>query len=413
MRYYRSAAAFLTAFLFVACAEAPQNNDSTAVSPDFDLAGPHSSQQGGPVFQGTIAPQASVIADPYWQAQRFDGLDPREISQAEIDELIALEKRLQEDSQAFQTELQAWSAQDPASRGPKPVRRDRALHERLQTLNAKVEIASIRKTHRNIDPKILPTSAVEEYITLRQEQTRVFYEAQRAHADWAKMDPATRGPRPDHPETQFKNQNPRLQELHLKVRQAHGVQQETDRIKQLSVSHNIPLLDNEMAELIALHTERQTLQGEMNTAILQALTGPEGQINAAALSGGQLSADIIETLPKTLLYRVSEVNARIDDIHAPFETVAKAAKIREDLIKFSETSGVPISPAEIEEAVALNAEKDRIIKKTQREAERKWKAEGGPLNIGTQTFPNAEDAARLEEIEARLKEISAPLAEAN
>jgi hypothetical protein len=168
-----------------------------------------------------------------------------------------------------------------------------------------------------------------------------------------------------------------------------------------------------MAELIALHTERQTLQGEMNTAILQALTGPEGQINAAALSGGQLSADIIETLPKTLLYRVSEVNARIDDIHAPFETVAKAAKIREDLIKFSETSGVPISPAEIEEAVALNAEKDRIIKKTQREAERKWKAEGGPLNIGTQTFPNAEDAARLEEIEARLKEISAPLAEAN
>ncbi len=411
MRCFTLAATCLAAFLWVSCAEAPQNNESTTVSPDFDLAGAHASQQDRPIIQSMPAPQTSVVADPSWHSERFKGLDPREISQAEIDELIALEKRLREETEVFQTELQAWYAKDPATRGPQPVLTMEAQYERLQALNGKVQLASIRKTYGDIDPAILSEAESEEYIALMLAQTRDALEYQKQFAAWAKMDPATRGPRPENQSMQMGWNNPRLKELEDKVQGARQAKRETDRIKRLSAAHNIPLLDNEMSELIGLHAENHKLQGEMNTAILQAIKGPNGQIHAEAISGGQLSADVFERLPKPLLYRMSEVNGRLDAIQAPFLAAEKAQKIRLDMAKLSETSGVPISSVEIEEAVFLNAEKDRIIKNTQREAGRKWKAEGGPLNIGTAPVPNAEDAARLEQIEARLKAISAPMAQ--
>ena len=42
-------------------------------------------------------------------------------------------------------------------------------------------------------------------------------------------------------------------------------------------------------------------------------------------------------------------------------------------------------------------------------AAQKWKAEGGPVSAVQNALPNPEDAARLQEIEARLDAISAPI----
>jgi len=240
---------------------------------------------------------------------------------------------------------------------------------------------------------------------LQQAQTRLFLENQKRISAWSKQDPLTRGPIPETVPT-----NPRLQELHTKVSTAHGVKRELDRIEILSKTHNIPILDNEMSELIQLHTEEQKLQREIQLVIITALTS--GQIDASALDGGQLSGEAIEKLPKDLLLRMSEVSARLETIEAPFNAADKANKIREDMVKLSETSGVPISFGDIEETVDLNAEKDRILKKTQLEAAQKWRAEGGPVTDVQNPLPNAEDDARLKMIEARLKAISAPMIEA-
>ena len=192
---------------------------------------------------------------------------------------------------------------------------------------------------------------------------------------------------------------------------ALGVRQKMDPIERLSKTHNIPILDNELNELVQLRAEEKKLQGEMQVALVKMIMS--GEINPAALLGGgeQLSDKMLDKLPKDILLRISEVNQRIEDIEAPFQAADKADKIRKEMTKFSETSGAPISLGEIEETITLNAEKDKIQKRNRLEAERKWRLEGGPLSAVQKPLPNAEDDVRLKEIEARLEAISAPMIE--
>ena len=190
---------------------------------------------------------------------------------------------------------------------------------------------------------------------------------------------------------------------------ALGVRQKMDPIERLSKTHNIPILDNELNELVQLRAEEKKLQGEMQVAIVKMIMS--GEINPAALLGGgeQLSDKMLDKLPKDILLRISEVNQRIEDIEAPYQAADKADKIRKEMTKLSETSGAPISLGEIEETITLNAEKDKIQKRIGLEAERKWRLEGGPLSAVQKALPNAKDDVRLKEIEARLKAIYAPM----
>jgi len=191
---------------------------------------------------------------------------------------------------------------------------------------------------------------------------------------------------------------------------ALGVEQNTGRIETLSKTYNIPILDNELSELVQLRAEEKKLQSEMQIAIVKMIMS--GEINPAALGGGaQLSGEMMDKLPKDVLLSMSEVSQRLEAIEAPFEAAEKADKIREEMTKLSETSGVPISISEIEETIALNAEKDKIKKRNRLEAERRWRLEGGPLSAVQKPLPNAEDDVRLKEIEARLKAIYAPMIE--
>ena len=189
---------------------------------------------------------------------------------------------------------------------------------------------------------------------------------------------------------------------------ALGVRQKTDRIERLSKTHNIPILDNELSELVQLRAKEKKLQSEMQVALVKMIIS--GEINPAGLvEGVQLSGKIMDKFPKDILLSMSEVSQRIEAIEAPFQAAEKADKIRKEMAKLSETSGRPISLGEIEETITLNAEKDKIQKRIGLEAERKWRLEGGPLSAVQKALPNAKDDVRLKEIEARLKAIYAPI----
>ena len=412
MRYYTLTASVLAALFLNACTAAPQNGGSAVTPPDLTPASSTAKRQNE--TSNAATPQASGTFETML-SQSYQGLDPREISQAEIEELIALQMQQRERNQLVQDKMKAWNAQDPAHRGPPPKWTDTAQTERLTELFNKVQLAEIRKRVENIDSSFLSKAEKEEYIELVQARTRLSLESHKRLSAWAKQDPAARGPQPEMDQGAFMgvNKNPRLNELQSKVVIAQSVEWATARIKQLSKSHNIPILDNEMSELIELFTAKQTLNHDLQLAITNAITSDDGKINAAGLGAGQLNAGVIEKLPRDLLLRMSEVSERLDALKAPFDAAEKAGRIRQNMTKFSEASGVPISSSDIEETVSLNAEKDQILKKTRLEATRKWKVEGGPVSAVQKPDLNTQDAARIKEIEARLNEISRPISEAH
>ena len=354
------------------------------------------SEDGQTVYQEGMAHQRQYFGNYLLEIHKVRPRKPKrnhgkyrftfELSQLNNDELIALEKEQQERSQVLREELESQS---------------------------KVQIANIRERYENFDPRILSKADAEEIIAIEQKQARFALEYHKKMAAWNELDLAMRGPQPEMESEAnlMGNNNTRRQELQAKVRGAREVQRKIDRIEKLSKTHNISILDNERAELIQLHTEQQTFQDDMNKVLLEVLMSNGGQINANALNQEQLGGALLERLPKDILKRMSEIGERVDAIQSPFEAAEKGDEIREKMIKLSETSGIAISSGEIAETIALNAEKDIILKRTQIEAGRKWMAEGGPVTAVQKPLPNAEDNARLKEIEARLKAISSPLIE--
>ena len=289
---------------------------------------------------------------------------------------------------------------------------ERQQQEILQQIETggKDQIVAIRERYEKFDSDILSTADAEEIIAIEQKQAKLASEYQHKIMTWKTLEPTTRGPQPEmDPEANFANAH--WQELQAKIRVAQNVKSEIDRLEKLSKTHNITILDNERSELIQLYREKQMFQGDMSAALMKALISNDGQFNAAAIKDGQVSGEVIDKLPRDLLIRMSEIEQRIETIQAPFEAAEKADKIREQMTKLNETSGVAISSDDIAETIELNAEKDRILKRTQLEAGKKWVAEGGPVSAVQNSLPNAEDGARLKEIEARLKEISAPITE--
>jgi len=288
-------------------------------------------------------------------------------------------------------------------------RQQQEILQKIET-GGKDQIAAIRERYENFDSDILSAADTEEIIAIEQKQAKLASEYQHKIMTWKTLEPTTRGPQPEmDPEANLANA--RWQELQAKVRVAQSVKSEIDRLEKLSKTHNITILDNERSELIQLYREKHMFQGDMSAALMKALISEDGQFNAAAIKDGQVSGEVIDKLPRDLLIRMSEIEQRIETIQAPFEAAEKAGKIREKMTKLSETSGVAISSDDIAETMELNAEKDRILKRTQLEAGKKWVAEGGAVSALQNSLPNAEDGARLKEIEARLKAISVPITE--
>lgn len=410
MRYIHLTAPLLAAIFLCSCGEVTPNEGRAEQVPVLSSASSDDAKDDTRNIEKKAATgfNERIIVEDAAMPEKYQGLDPKEISQAEINELMALEKKQQEIYQAYLEKSQAWAAQDPVNRGPRPDAQGLFYNERLAELNGKLRIANIRKRYENIDPKILSKAEVEEIISLEQARARRILEHQKRFDEWNKLDPANRGPQPDINQVlNMETDNSRTQELWTKVQSAHAVNRKIDRIKKLSQAHSLVILDNEMSELIELHSEMQTLNGEINQAIIEAISS--GKMSPSAMSEGQLSEELIDQFPEDVMRRISELNERIDAIEAPYLAADKAEEIRAQMSELSETSGIPLSTLNVEEAIALNAEKDKIQKRTQLEAERKWRLEGGPISAAMKPVPNAKDQARLKEIDTRLKAISAPM----
>jgi len=321
----------LTAILLTACSEAPQSNteanaetSQTVTKPDSQEILAVKNQTPASLKHNSHGAQRS---DPY---KHYEGLDSKYITQAEIDELIALQEEKRQFSQTYRKELQAWINKDPSTRGTQP--------------------------------------------------------------QWS----------PSPSEQVVMN---RIQILNNKVQSANRAKHQIDTLEHRSKTHNISLSDSEKAELSSLQLESQKLQSEMQKIMQEAQKS--NQVNGTDFS----QASVFNTLPKDVIQRMFQVQKRIEEINFPIAAAEKADRIRKQMNALSTQSGVPILSSEIEEAIALNAEKDKIKKKTQIEAYNKWVIEGGPINI--QQSPTSEkDHARLKEIDARIKAISAPMHEA-
>ena len=407
MRYSFLSASIITIVFLNACAEAPQSDlENLSTSEQSETV---SVTPGNPAVKTQKTPALNTTVGEILQptlSGRYQGLDPKDITQAELNELTALQKEQRELRKTYQEELQAWQQLDPASRGQWPQQvfspREQEINARMQILNGKVQLANIRKQYSNIDPKILSKEEAEELITLQQAQLKSSLEYQKEALAWANQDPSTRGQQPPINNSPSLLVNPRLQELQAKVQSANRIKGVTDRIEKLSATHNISISDGELSELTSLEIENQKLQAELNKAMMEA------HKNGEAIDPNT----VIDRIPEPLMRRMIQIEQRRQAIQAPLLAAEKAERIRKQITKLSTESGVVILSGELEEAIALNAEKDRIQAKIQNKVAQKWLSEGGPINLAQQPLPNDEEYARLKEIDARLKAISAPMNEA-
>lgn len=199
MRHYVLTASILAALFLSSCAEVPQKDGGALSSPDLSSASTNAAQQHEPdQFRRNIVTEMAFSDSFYMESvpfsERFQGLDPREISQAEIDELIVLENQQKESLPAFRMEQQAWAQQDPGLRGPEPVYKAIPQAERLQALWYKAGLAEIRKKYGNFDSRVLSKADAEEIIALEQQLAKISLEDQNEVTAWYKLNSATRGP---------------------------------------------------------------------------------------------------------------------------------------------------------------------------------------------------------------------------
>jgi len=411
MRHSTLTVSVLAALLLSACAQEPQTDAVAApISSESTAAASAETTPEAPLSlknQTAPSPEASdSSAKTEILPALYRGLDAKEISRAEIDELVALKKANDEIYDAYQTEFSAWRSLDRATRGPRPKQAASPLSQeenaRLEILNRKLKNAEIRKKYENYDSKILSATEVQEIIVLEQAQAKNLSDHQNKVAAWNKQDPATRGERPEMDMARVMGGDPRLMELQGKIQTAEEMKRLTERVEKLSEVHNISLSDSQISELTAL--EKQQRKAEI--AFTQAMMEAE---KAGALTGEELSeTDVFSILPKHLIQEMLDVQLRIQSIKGPLEAAEKADQVQKRMAELSAQSGIPILSGELSETVALNAEKDRIKSQTQLEAIQKWLAEGGDISNGM-PLPNDEDYARLKEIDARLKAIAAPM----
>jgi len=411
MRHSTLTVSVLAALLLSACAQEPQTDAVTAqISPESTAAASTETAPQAPLSQKTqAAPTPETPESPTKTGDlpaKYQGLDPIEISRAELDELVALKKANDEMYDAYQTEFSAWRSQDRATRGPRPKQAASPLspeeRARLEALNRKLKNAEIRKKYENYDSKILSAAEVQEIIVLEQAQAKRLLDHQKKVAAWHKQDPATRGEPPKMDMAMVMGGDPRLMELQGKIQSAAEMKRLAERVEKLSEVHNISLSDSQISELTAL--EKQHRKAEI--AFTQAMMEAE---KAGALTSEELSeTDIFSKLPKHLIQEMLDVQLRIQSIKGPLEAAEKADQVQKRMAELSAQSGIPILSGELSETIALNAEKDRIKSQTQTNAIQKWLAEGGDVSNGM-PLPNDEDYARLKKIDARLKAIAAPM----
>lgn len=382
MRQFMFTASLLTGLILSACAQEAQG-ELEATKPSAQDIRKADTQRAA-----NLGSQNELTELP----EQHQNLDPRDITPAEFDELMALQKKAQEHARNFPV-FQTHPADISAS-----VIED---SRRLRELHAKSIMTQNRKRYQAHVPSILTQDEVDELLTLEQAQENHKLEMHKKYLVWFQQDPASRGQPPNTNALPQGVQNLRLQELKARIRNSDKAQQQIDIMKNASKEHNISISDSELNELTRLQAE----QVKLSQVLSKAVNEFRSQTQA---SGGKPSlAGFTTSLPKYELQRFIDVRARIEAIKAPIESAQRAARIKNKLTALSQQSGITILSSEIEETIALSAEKARIEKKAQRENMEKFLDGSGAL--GSQPFPNDKDYARLKEIDARIKDLAAPM----
>jgi len=402
-------ASLIGAVFLAACAEAPQSGSDVPLA----STAPETVSKADPQPK-QIAPAETKTEALAELPEHYQGLDPTIISRAEINELIALEQekvdwsfKQVESYQNYENQFEAWEKQNPSTRGPQPEAphwpREEDVNSRLDVLREKLNTAQNRKRYTGLGPSIISKSEIDELIAYEQKQEELRAAKFNAIEDWNYEDPATRGEKPEYTYEETFGSDPDMLALQLNVRQAEESNRFSARIIELGKAHNIPLLDSDLAEITALNIESSQFQTEMMLAMTKAATKSEA-------AGEEFSEDVfLNTIPREKFHKIVKVQERLDELTYPFDAAEKADEVRNQLKHLSEEFGITIPSRDVEEAVNLNAEKDKILKRVEMEGFSKQLDSENLLLVSFVPQAEGADKERLEEIEARLIEISEPI----
>ena len=191
----------------------------------------------------------------------YQGFNPSDISRAELDELLALQKAAR---QLYKERLSDWRSQDKATRGPKPERGAVAASEedekRLRSLNAKLWIAINRKNYERYGKDFVSSEEIDEIIALEKQESQSLLNRKNKYRseleNWEIQDPVIRGEKPSMDKPLFTGSSPRAMELKEKIYRVEEISRLRRRLRNISPSDNVLLLDSDITEWSELRQER-------------------------------------------------------------------------------------------------------------------------------------------------------------
>jgi len=233
---------------------------------------------------------------------------------------------------------------------------------------------------------------------LQKKQSEISHAYQKKHQRWRKQDPATRGV-PPQMGTQFAiTTSKRYRQLNDKVKAAQNFQATRVNLRTLSEIHNIPFSDSEIEAVVELEREKQIIMSDYRNAMMEF---SKNRRDSGALTN-------LADRPQMDQTRLSELDRRIKAIKGKLDAAVTAARARTELTRLSKQYNVPILVNEIDELMALMAEKESLEMRFNTDFLTPWLNAGG-LNSGPQPLMNNTDYERIKAIDARIKAIRSPI----
>ena len=343
------------------------------------------------------------------EAKPPSGLNKWELTAPEKEEFEALRDKLYKlNSHQYLTVIEAWEKRDPASRGPKPIDvkpvelPTKDERRRLNALEAKYIAYENWREYEKYVPEFLSHDEAEELVTLQKEELEFALEQGEKYRDWLKQDAATRKPWRKKPTAKLREKRLRLSELEDKISLEREERKYKNKLAEDMRNYHITISKSRQRELISLNTQKNEL--------LKSIDHVREEIKNNGTKQGLTftHSELFNKVSRHLIAQRLKIDQRMDEIYAPLKTTKEAEKIRKYMTYLSQRTGMAFLPGELEEAIALNAEKLRLTEAGERKALQKW-VDDEAYEFTPQSINEATDMARINEIGARYREIIAPM----
>jgi len=414
MRFQYLTVATFTAILLSGCSDDPvyktnplEGVDLSKLQSEAQSATASKTQNTPSITSNIGKPQSIAIKRQETVVPPIKGL-----TDAEREEWNALNDEKRKASLEYSKLLQKWMKSDRATRGARPPRpANTHLMEkklRLAELNLKIQRAGIPDKYKSVDRNVLSESEVDELISLEVKQAELGIKYQKELQEAQKRNPVQTQTNlsalylqtySNDPSVQ--KMNKRIAELQGKIKQAKYAESQKARMKSQSETYNVSFAESDIDQIIALESEKKQIRAEYNHAnrLWSAQNkSTYSQSGAQSFNGANYAARPV--LDQT---RINEIDRRIREMRAPLDTAVQAEQTRNYMRKQSEKYNVSLLPSEIEELIELNAEKKRLRTEFQSRG-------SGSRNASSVDYKAY--SADIREIDARVKEINAPIAKA-